>query len=169
MAFTVFDLPPAHRTRLRTTNGLERINRELKRRTRVASIFPNTAALLRLVSALLAECDEEWDDRQNLPQPGGFNSLIEMSRLESIYRKQVALPPRLHGSGDGLRQENLPCTDCRRPLGLGLLQCEGITCPGWSRSPSPPGQNLAPPVPHMSCRWRSICTTSPGAASSDRA
>jgi putative transposase len=47
MAFTVFDLPPAHRTRLRTTNGLERINRELKRRTRVASIFPNTAALLR--------------------------------------------------------------------------------------------------------------------------
>jgi putative transposase len=60
MAFTVFDLPPAQRTRLRTTNGLERINRELKRRTRVASIFPNTAALLRLVSALLAECDEEW-------------------------------------------------------------------------------------------------------------
>jgi transposase-like protein len=60
MAFTVFDLPPAHRTRLRTTNGLERINRELKRRTRVASIFPNNAALLRLVSALLAECDEEW-------------------------------------------------------------------------------------------------------------
>jgi hypothetical protein len=60
MAFTVFDLPPAHRTRLRTTNGLERITRELKRRTRVASIFPNTAALLRPVSALLAECDEEW-------------------------------------------------------------------------------------------------------------
>ena len=41
-------------------NGLERINREIKRRTRVASIFPNTASCLRLVSALLAECDEEW-------------------------------------------------------------------------------------------------------------
>lgn len=38
--FTVFGFPPTHRTRLRTTNGLERINRELKRRTRVASIFP---------------------------------------------------------------------------------------------------------------------------------
>jgi putative transposase len=60
MGFTVFDLPQAQRTRLRTTNGLERINRELKRRTRVASIFPNTASCLRLVSALLAECDEEW-------------------------------------------------------------------------------------------------------------
>lgn len=58
--FTVFDLPYGQRARLRTTNGLERINREIKRRTRVASIFPNTASCLRLVSALLAECDEEW-------------------------------------------------------------------------------------------------------------
>ena len=58
--FTVFDLPHSQRARLRTTNGLERINREIKRRTRVASIFPNTASCLRLVSALLAECDEEW-------------------------------------------------------------------------------------------------------------
>ena len=58
--FAVFDLPHSQRVRLRTTNGLERINRELKRRTRVASIFPNTASCLRLVSALLAECDEAW-------------------------------------------------------------------------------------------------------------
>jgi transposase-like protein len=58
--FAVFDYPPAHRVRLRTTNGLERINRELKRRTRVASMFPNAASCLRLVSALLTEFDEEW-------------------------------------------------------------------------------------------------------------
>ena len=60
MGFAVFDYPSAHRIRLRTTNGLERINRELKRRTRVASIFPNPPSCLRLVSALLAECDDEW-------------------------------------------------------------------------------------------------------------
>lgn len=60
MGFAVFDLAPELRTRLRTTNGLERINREIKRRTRVASIFPNTASCLRLVSAILAESDEEW-------------------------------------------------------------------------------------------------------------
>jgi putative transposase len=60
MGFAVFDLPIAHRIRMRTTNGLEHINRELKRRTRVASIFPNAASCLRLVSALLAECDEDW-------------------------------------------------------------------------------------------------------------
>lgn len=58
--FTVFNFVAGHRVRLRTTNGLERINREIKRRTRVASIFPNPASCLRLVSALLAETDEDW-------------------------------------------------------------------------------------------------------------
>lgn len=57
---TVLDLPEHHRRRLRTTNALERINRELKRRTRVATLFPNDPALLRLASAILCEIDEEW-------------------------------------------------------------------------------------------------------------
>ena len=56
----VFDYPQARRVRLCTTNGLGRINRELKRRTRVVSMFPNTASCLRLVSALLTGHDEEW-------------------------------------------------------------------------------------------------------------
>lgn len=58
--FTVFGLPPEHRVRMRTTNGLERLNKELKRRTRVATLFPNTASCMRLISAMLAEQDEEW-------------------------------------------------------------------------------------------------------------
>ena len=58
--FTVFGLPPEHWVRMRTTNGLERVNKEFKRRTRVATLFPNTASCLRLISALLAEQDEEW-------------------------------------------------------------------------------------------------------------
>ncbi|MBC8254801.1 MAG: transposase [Ardenticatenia bacterium] len=57
---TVFQMPKAHRQRLRTTNGLERLNREIKRRTRVVSLFPNEASLLRLASALLVEIDDEW-------------------------------------------------------------------------------------------------------------
>jgi len=52
--------PSAHRVRVRTTNGLERFNQELKRRTRVVRIFPNRAALLRLVTALAMEQSEEW-------------------------------------------------------------------------------------------------------------
>ena len=60
-SFAVFRLPPAHRVRLRTTNMLERLNRELKRRTRVATLFPNEASLLRLVTAVLMELSEEWE------------------------------------------------------------------------------------------------------------
>ena len=57
---TVFDFPAAHRRRIRTVNGLERISEEVKRRTRVVGIFPNEAACLRLVSAILMEIDEKW-------------------------------------------------------------------------------------------------------------
>lgn len=58
--FTVFDFPLEHRKTIRTTNSLERINREIRRRTRVVGIFPNAAACARLVSALLMEISEEW-------------------------------------------------------------------------------------------------------------
>jgi transposase-like protein len=60
-SLTVLRLPPTHRRRLRTTNMLERLNRELKRRTRVATLFPNKASLLRLVTAVLIEVSEEWE------------------------------------------------------------------------------------------------------------
>jgi transposase-like protein len=46
---------------LRTSNGLERVNQELRRRTRVIRLFPNEASLVRLVSALLAEVSEDWE------------------------------------------------------------------------------------------------------------
>ena len=55
----VFALPEPHRRRLRTTNALERFNRELYRRTRVATLFPNETSLLRLASAMAAEISEE--------------------------------------------------------------------------------------------------------------
>jgi transposase-like protein len=59
-SLTVFCLPARHRVRMRTSNMLERLNRELKRRNRVVSIFPNEASLLRLASAVLMEVDEAW-------------------------------------------------------------------------------------------------------------
>lgn len=57
----VFALPEPHRRRLRTTNALERLNREFARRTRVATLFPNEASLLRLASAMAAEISEDWE------------------------------------------------------------------------------------------------------------
>lgn len=58
---TVLSLPAAHRVRMRTTNMLERLNKEIKRRTRVATLFPNEASILRLVSALLNEVSDGWE------------------------------------------------------------------------------------------------------------
>ena len=52
--------PESHRRRIRTTNGLERFNQEIKRRTRVVRIFPNREACLRLVAAIAVEQSEEW-------------------------------------------------------------------------------------------------------------
>jgi transposase-like protein len=58
--FTVFSFPSAFRRLLRTTNGVERLHREVRRRTRVISIFPNSPSCLRLVSAVLNEISDEW-------------------------------------------------------------------------------------------------------------
>ncbi len=58
---TVCAFPEAHRRLLRTTNGLERVNKEIRRRTRVVGIFPNDGACLRLVSAITMESSDEWE------------------------------------------------------------------------------------------------------------
>lgn len=52
--------PESHRRRIRSTNGLERINQEIRRRTRVVRIFPNRESCLRLVTAVVVEISEEW-------------------------------------------------------------------------------------------------------------
>lgn len=57
----VFAFPEAHRKKLRTSNLCERVNRELKRRTRVVSVFPNARSCQRLVTAVLMEISEDWE------------------------------------------------------------------------------------------------------------
>jgi len=56
-----FEFPQDHWRRIRTTNGLERVSQEIKRRTRVVRIFPNEGACLRLVTAVLMEISEDWE------------------------------------------------------------------------------------------------------------
>jgi len=59
-ATAVLVLPERYRKRLRTTNGIERLNEEIRRRERVIRIFPNRESVVRLIGALLMEMDEKW-------------------------------------------------------------------------------------------------------------
>ncbi len=70
---TVFTLASVLRRRLRTSNLIERLNREIRRRTRVATLFPNEASLLRLITAILVEFSEDWETSRVYlnPETGG--------------------------------------------------------------------------------------------------
>ena len=57
----VFGLAEHHLRRLRTSNMLERLDRELERRTRVASLFPSEASALRPATAVLADASDDWE------------------------------------------------------------------------------------------------------------
>ncbi len=76
---TCLAFPESHRRRIRTTNGLERLNQEIKRRTRVVRIFPNRESCLRLVTALAIEQSEEWVTSRRY---------LDMSELEEQRRQE---------------------------------------------------------------------------------
>jgi len=89
----VFALPSRHRKRMRTTNMLERLHEEIKRRTRVARLFPNEASLLRLVSAIEMEISEDWvAGKRYLDMNVEMENESESadSKEKRIYRKNVA-------------------------------------------------------------------------------
>lgn len=87
----VFALPKKHRKRMRTTNTLERLHQEIKRRTRVARLFPNEESLLRLVSAIEMEISEDWlADKKYLTMNVEDEDESANSNDKKIYRNKVA-------------------------------------------------------------------------------
>ena len=92
---TVFDFPRSWWRRIRTINGLERLHREIRRRTRVVGIFPHEASALRLISAVLAEIHEEWLTGRQYLNLAGWKKQVEQffpTGPKENYRKTVAAP-----------------------------------------------------------------------------
>ena len=84
LAFTSF--PRAHRLQIHSTNPLERLNAEVKRRTNVVGIFPNERAIIRLVGAMMIEQNDEWSLQRRYMQLEGLQSLCEnqSARLSAV-------------------------------------------------------------------------------------
>jgi putative transposase len=81
-----FTFPEIHRRQIRSTNPLERLNKEIKRRTAVVGIFPNRASVIRLVGMILAEQDDEWQDGRRYFRPE------TMALIDAIQTEEVGQP-----------------------------------------------------------------------------
>jgi putative transposase len=80
------DFPKAHRTQIATTNPLERLNAEIKRRTDVVGIFPNDPSIVRLVGALLLEQNDEWQLQRRYMQLEGLKVVSDnpLHRISAV-------------------------------------------------------------------------------------
>jgi putative transposase len=86
LAYLAF--PAQHRTKLHSTNPLERLNKEVKRRANVVGIFPNEASIIRLIGAVLLEQNDEWQLQHRYMQ------LEAMAELAQPDTEPLQLPPR---------------------------------------------------------------------------
>ena len=82
------DLPSGAWTQIYSTNPLERLNAEIKRRTNVVGIFPNDASITRLVGAMMLEHNDEWSLNRRYMQPEGLQTLSDTvpTRLSAVAR-----------------------------------------------------------------------------------
>ena len=85
---SVFALPLKYRKKLRTTNGIERLNQEIRRRERVIRIFPNEDSAIRLLGALLMEYNEKWSTGRKYLDMTVYHEQAEAALNE--YKGQVA-------------------------------------------------------------------------------
>lgn len=116
----VHAFPRSHWSKIWSTNPLERVNKEIKRRARVVGIFPNDAAVIRLVGAVLADLHDEWQSGDRRPFSEGSMALLKPN---GGYRHRRRDQQRRVGTED---QPSKPTTQ------RGTSRCS--SCHLWSRS-----------------------------------
>jgi putative transposase len=105
LAYMTF--PEAHRTQIHSTNPLERLNAEIKRRTDVVGIFPNEASITRLVGALLLEQNDEWQLQRRYKSLEALRTLSDNqpARLSAVVNRARVRPDQdsrlVHHSAGG--------------------------------------------------------------------
>src|SRR5205085_12445381 len=83
-----YSFPPEHWTKLRSTNPLERVNKEIGRRSDVVGIFPNDASVIRLVGALLSEQNDEWLVQRRYLSVESMTLVLDDRRSETSSLKE---------------------------------------------------------------------------------
>jgi|GEM_PF-1093810 len=106
------DFPRAHRKQIASTNPLERLNAEIKRRTDVVGIFPNDAAIVRLGGALLLEQNDEWQLQRRYLSLEGLGAISDT---------------KTNGSQPSLRAEKQPASKATRIPLRGTRSTSGVT------------------------------------------
>lgn len=84
------DFPSQHRTRIHSTNSLERLNKEVKRRADVVGIFPNEGSIIRLIGAVLLEANDEWQTQNRYMQTEPMAELMAASTKPETIRISTA-------------------------------------------------------------------------------
>ena len=84
------DFPAQHRTRIHSTNSLERLNKEVKRRADVVGIFPNEGSIIRLIGAVLLEANDEWQTQNRYMQTEPMAELIASVAQPALVSTQAA-------------------------------------------------------------------------------
>jgi transposase-like protein len=87
LAFYAF--PVDHRPKLRSTNPLERVNREIGRRTDVVGIFPNDRSLIRLAASVVIEQNDEWLVGRRYLSNHSLEAVLDQERREDKNREEV--------------------------------------------------------------------------------
>ncbi len=89
LAYMAF--PAQHRTKLHSTNPLERLNKEVKRRADVVGIFPNETSITRLIGAVLLEANDEWQLQHRYMQ---VEAMAELVAPDPLADTTLRIPPQ---------------------------------------------------------------------------